>query len=101
MAWSPLNAGRLVEEWPIDINSPGHALRIGVRESLERIARRRGTTRKVIALAWLLKHPAKIQPVIGSTNPDNIRDSVKAAEIELTREEWYVLLEAARGERLP
>ena len=100
MAWSPLNGGRLVEEHPIDINSPGHALRIGVREELERIARRHGTSRKNIALAWLLKHPAKIQPVIGSAKAENIRDAVKATEINLSREEWYLLLETALGQRL-
>jgi predicted oxidoreductase len=101
MAWSPLNGGRLVEELPININSPGHAQRIGVREELERIARRHDSSRKNIALAWLLKHPAKIQPVIGSSKPENIRDAVKATEVNLSREEWYTLLETALGQRLP
>jgi predicted oxidoreductase len=101
MAWSPLNGGRLVDELPININSPGHAQRIGVREELERIARRHDSSRKNIALAWLLKHPAKIQPVIGSSKPENIRDAVKATEVNLSREEWYTLLETALGQRLP
>ena len=101
MAWSPLNGGRLVDELPININSPGHAQRIGVREELECIARRRDSSRKNIALAWLLKHPAKIQPVIGSSKPENIRDAVKATEVNLSREEWYTLLETALGQRLP
>jgi predicted oxidoreductase len=101
MAWSPLKGGSLVEELPIDLNSPGHAVRIAVREELDRTARRHETSRKNIALAWLLKHPAKIQPVIGSAKPDNIRDAVKATEVTLSREEWYTLLEAALGQRLP
>jgi len=60
-----------------------------------------GVSRTVIALAWLLKHPAGIIPVIGSTSPDRIREAVRATELELTREEWYRLLTAARGEPLP
>jgi predicted oxidoreductase len=48
-----------------------------------------------------LKHPSKIVPIVGSTNPDRIRDAAKAAELELGRDEWYRLLEAARGGPLP
>jgi predicted oxidoreductase len=55
----------------------------------------------VLALAWLLQHPSRIVPIIGSTDPANIRETVRAADVALTREEWYRLLEAARGERLP
>jgi predicted oxidoreductase len=55
----------------------------------------------VVALAWLLKHPSRIQPIVGTINPDRIREAAKAADIELTREEWYKLLLAARGEPLP
>jgi len=55
----------------------------------------------VIALAWLMKHPAGIVPIVGSTNPVSIREACKAAEIDLSREDWYRLLEVARGEPLP
>ncbi len=101
MAWSPLNGGRLVTEWPLDITMPGHALRIGVRETLDRLGRRHGASRMQMALAWLMRHPAGIQPIIGSSNPDNIRAAVKATEINLSREDWYELLQTAMGERLP
>ncbi len=101
MAWSPLSGGRLVDEWPVDITMPGHALRIGVRETLERLGRRYGASRMQMALAWLLKHPAGIQPIIGSANPDNIRAAVKSTELSMSREEWYELLQTAMGERLP
>jgi predicted oxidoreductase len=100
-SWSPLGGGRLVDTGPIDLQSPDHAHRIHLREVLDILARERGVSRQVIALAWLLKHPAAIQPIIGSTNPERIRDAVNATEIELTRDEWYRLLEAALGERLP
>ena len=101
MAWSPLAGGRLAENGPIDLQIPDHAHRIHVRELLELVARERGVTRSVAALAWLLKHPAGIIPIIGSTQPERIRDAINATEIELTREEWYRLMEAAHGQRLP
>ena len=43
----------------------------------------------VIALAWLMKHPSGIIPIIGSRNPENIRVSVRADNVELSREQWY------------
>jgi predicted oxidoreductase len=68
---------------------------------LDAIAKERGTSRMVVALSWLLKHPSKIIPIVGSTNPERIREAVKAADLELTREEWYRLLLAGRGDPLP
>jgi predicted oxidoreductase len=68
---------------------------------LDEIALTRGVSRSVIAYAWLLKHPSGIVPIIGTTNPDRIREAVRAPELELTREEWYRLFLAARGEPLP
>jgi len=101
LAWSPLGGGKLVDSGPIDLQTPDHAHRIHVREILDRVARERGVTRSVAALAWLLKHPAGIVPIVGSTHPERIRDAVNATEIELTRDEWYRLMEAANGQRLP
>jgi predicted oxidoreductase len=48
-----------------------------------------------------MKHPTKIIPIVGSVNPDRIKAAAAADEIELSREEWYTLLLAARGEPLP
>jgi predicted oxidoreductase len=100
-AWGPLAAGRLCFSGAIDLNEAGHARRIQLRDSLDLIARERNCSRGVLALAWLLKHPAGIIPIIGSTNPKNIADLATAANLDLTREEWYTLLESALGERLP
>ena len=100
-AWSPLGGGRLVDAGPVDLQSPDHAHRLRVRGVLDQVARERGVSRQVIALAWLLKHPAGIVPIVGSTKPDRIRDAMKAVEVDLTREEWYRLLEAAQDQRLP
>lgn len=101
LAWSPLAGGRLADTLPIDINSPDHARRIGLRETLDDIARDYGVSRTIIALAWLLKHPARIVPIIGTAKPERIREAAQADKVHLSRDEWYRLLEAARGERLP
>ena len=68
---------------------------------LDAIAQAHGAGRTAIALAWLLRHPSGIVPIIGSTNPLRIRAAARAGDVELSRDEWYRLLEAARGERLP
>jgi predicted oxidoreductase len=101
LAWSPLAAGRLCFPGAIDLNEPGHAKRIQLREAIDLVARDRNVSRAVVAIAWLLRHPSGIVPLIGSTDPNNIRDVVKATELKLTREEWYSLLEGSLGERLP
>jgi predicted oxidoreductase len=101
MAWSPLAAGligtgskRLLPAQKV------YKPEIFLPE-LEAVAAARGTNRTIIALSWLLKHPSKIIPIIGSVNPERIREATRAVEIELSREEWYRLLNAARGEPLP
>ncbi len=101
LAWSPLAQGQLGEgsNFPGAPKTSPAAERINA--ALDVIARARGTSRVVVALAWLLKHPSRIIPLVGSTDLARIRDTTKAAELDLTREEWYELLISARGERLP
>lgn len=101
LAWSPLGGGKLAYNGPIDLNEPGHAKRIQLREALDLVARELNATRPVAALAWLLKHPARIVPIVGSADPRNIKEMTKALELKLSREDWYTLLEGAIGERLP
>lgn len=101
MAWSPLGGG-LLGDGAKKLLAWQHAYR--TEESvkvLDAIAQARGVSRTVVAYAWLLKHPSGIVPIVGSTDPRRIREAVAATEIELTREEWYRLLLAARGEPLP
>jgi predicted oxidoreductase len=101
MAWSPL-AGGLIGDGATRLLPSQKGYRTdGYLPTLEAIAHARGVTRTTVALAWLLKHPARIMPVIGTTNPDRIREAAKAADLELTREEWYRLFIAARGEPMP
>lgn len=71
-----------------------------LNEKLDELAEKYNVANTTIALAWLLRHPAKLQPVTGTINPKRIVDCAKAAEITLTREEWYQIYLAA-GYRLP
>ena len=64
-------------------------------------AGRYGVERWLIALAWLLRHPSGISPIIGSTTPDRIRAAVTALDIDYRREDWYRLLEARNGRSVP
>src|SRR5688572_10163220 len=101
LAWSPL-AGGLLADGPKALLPFQESYRTKqIVAALDVIAQERGSSRTAIALAWLLKHPANIVPIVGSTQPQNIKAAAKADSINLTREEWYRLLEAARGERLP
>lgn len=101
LAWSPLAAGKL-GDGAKRLLPAQQTYRVGrIHRELDAQAKAYGAARPVIALAWLLRHPSGIVPIVGSTQPENIRQAVQATELELTREDWYRLLEAARGERLP
>lgn len=101
MAWSPLAGGQIADGATRLLPSQQNYRLEGVIKELDLLAQAHGTTRTVVALAWLMKHPSGIVPIVGSNNPARIREAVKADTLELSREEWYRLLEAARGERLP
>jgi len=95
-AWAPVAQGRLT-------GVPGltDERERAAAELVARIAKEKGTSADAIALAWLLKHPTPVQPIIGTTKPDRIISSCEADRVELTREEWYSLFVAARGSRMP
>lgn len=101
MAWSPLAGGLLGNGASRLLPAQEFYQTAGALKILDEIAAARGVSRTSLAYAWLLKHPAGIVPIVGSTNPERIRDAVRATDIELTREEWYRLFVAARGEPLP
>jgi predicted oxidoreductase len=67
---------------------------------IDEIAGKYGVKNTTIAMAWLLRHPAAFQPVTGTMNTGRLEDCIKAAELTLTREEWYEILLAA-GNTLP
>lgn len=67
---------------------------------IDAIAEKYGVTNTTIAVAWLLRHPAQFQPIIGTMNLTRLADCVKACEVTLTRQEWYDIYKAA-GNILP
>ena len=71
-----------------------------LNQKINTIAADKGVTNIAIAIAWLLRHPAHMQPILGTTNPQRVKDSCKASGITLTREEWYQIYLAA-GNKLP
>ncbi|MBM3494042.1 MAG: aldo/keto reductase family oxidoreductase, partial [Armatimonadetes bacterium] len=64
------------------------------------VADAHGATPTTIAIAWILRHPARMQPVVGTTKPERVRDSARASDVAITREEWYAIYRAA-GNVLP
>jgi len=101
MAWSPVAGGRLGTGAVPDPKDPKHEHHKEILTALDKAAADYNVDRTVIALAWLLKHPSKIVPVIGSVNPQNIRTAAKATDVNMDRDTWYRILRAARGEKLP
>lgn len=59
------------------------------------------TSKEAVVLAWLMRHPVKVQPVIGTTNSNRIAACAQATDINLSREDWYKLFVSARGQSLP
>ena len=94
-AWAALARGRFSGETAQDPADEA------ARALVQKLAHEHGVSTEGIPLAWLMKHPAGIQPVIGSANPDRIRACGDALKIQLSRNEWYALYVAARGAPLP
>ena len=101
MAWSPLAAGLIGDGASRLLPSQKGYQPEKFLAEITRIAAQHGVNRTTIALGWLLKHPSGIMPIVGSTNVDRIREAVNADGLDLSREDWYRLLIAARGEPLP
>lgn len=93
-AWSPFQFGHF-EGVFID-----HERFPELNNQLQSIADEKGVSKSAIATAWILRHPAHIQPIIGSMNPERITHISEAAEVELSKVEWYSLYKAA-GNELP
>ena len=100
LAWSPLGGGQLADGAGDLLRSQKEYEPQRVLPLLDEMSARHGVSRSGIALAWLLKHPAGVVPIIGTTNAARIADAVRAESIVLTREEWYALLTAASPEPL-
>jgi predicted oxidoreductase len=71
-----------------------------LNKALAELADRDGVSKTAIAIAWILRHPAKMQAIIGTMNPEHLKDICDAAKIDLTHHEWYELY-LASGKFLP
>jgi predicted oxidoreductase len=101
MAWSPVTGGKVASGYRPDPTDFNYLQQVALLKALDEAAADLGTERTVIALAWLLRHPSKIIPVVGSANPENIRIAARAAELEMDRVTWYKILLPALGHTLP
>ncbi|MFN4020978.1 MAG: aldo/keto reductase family oxidoreductase [Erythrobacter sp.] len=93
LAWSPLGGGRLA--------APESPRDKAVAAALDAVASAQGVSRSAAAYSWLMAHPAGIIPIIGSQTPARIAQAAAALAVRWTRTDWYAVLVAARGERLP
>jgi predicted oxidoreductase len=94
LAWSPLGGGRIAKPEQDD-----RAMRVaGV---LDTIATTHNVSRSTIAYAWVLAHPARPMPLVGTQNVDRILETRDVAKVQLSRDEWYQILVASRGIPMP
>ena len=94
-AWSPFQKGFFDGVFLGDRQNFGP-----LNDALDEIAAAHGVTPTGIAVAWILRHPANMQVVLGTTNPERVAQSAAGSDVQLSREEWYRLFTAA-GHTLP
>ena len=92
-AWSPFQYGFLEGIFIDNEKFPE------LNQKLEQVGRKYGISKSAVAVAWILRHPAHIQVIVGTTNPARLRDICTASGVELSRADWYELYQAA-GKRV-
>ena len=90
MSWSPL--GNVFKEESAQVKR--------IKSVLKKLTKKHETSEDVILLAFILKHPAKISPVIGTTNKERILNANKALKVNLELQDWFELLAASQGEEV-
>ncbi|APG61683.1 aldo/keto reductase [Sphingorhabdus lutea] len=93
MAWSPLGGGRIAD--------PQNDREKAVVAVLDRVANEQGVSRTSAAYSWIMAHPARIIPIIGSQRVERIAEAMESLNVKWTRNDWYDVLVAARGVALP
>jgi predicted oxidoreductase len=93
MIWSPLAGGRLFTS-----DEPAAER---VRSVLSALAAQHGVTAPTIAYAWLLRHPSRALPIVGSRRSEALDEAVRALSVQLDRQSWYEVLCAATGKNVP
>jgi len=91
MAWSPL--GIVFKE---DTEQTRR-----IHKQLGELMDKYNATEDQLLLAWIMKHPSSIHPVIGTTDKNRIINAIKATEIELEVEDWFLILVASQGHKVP
>lgn len=91
MCWSPL--GSVFREETASTQR--------IKKTLETLTNKYNATEDQLLLAWILQHPSGIHPVIGTTNPERIKNSVRAIKIDLELQDWFELLVACQGHKVP
>lgn len=89
-AWSPFQGGWFVQE--------GQAPEL--QKKLKEVGEKYGISMSAAAIAWILRHPANMQVILGTTNPERIREIAKAGDVTITNKEWYDIYRAA-GHPIP
>jgi predicted oxidoreductase len=93
LAWSPLGGGRIAQ--------PGTEREAAVAGALDRKAEAAGVSRASAAYSWIMAHPARPIPIVGTQNAERIAEIAQVFSVRWTRAEWYDVLVASRGEKLP
>ena len=93
-AWSPLQVGMFGGTF---VDNPDFPV---LNQTLGELAEREGVSKTAIAIAWILRHPAKMQAIIGTMNPAHVKDACAASKANLSHHDWYALYLAA-GKYLP
>jgi predicted oxidoreductase len=92
--WSPFQYGFFEGVFLDNVKFPE------LNQKIDALAKAKGVTNTAIAIAWILRHPARMQPIVGTTNPGRVKDICQASGVTLTRPEWYEIYIAA-GNKLP
>ena len=95
LAWSPLGQGRLGGD------GAGDARAATVIALLDAKAAEAGVPRAAVAYAWIGAHPARPIPIVGTQTPERIAEAALAHRVSFTRAEWYAILQAGMGAKLP
>lgn len=91
MSWSPL--GDYFKEDNVQVKR--------IKKAIRPLQKKYDASADQLLLAWLLKHPVEVYPVVGTTSKNRLKDAMKAAEIELELEDWFILLKASQGHEVP
>jgi len=93
LAWSPLGGGRIAK--------PTTPHETAVADALDAVAAQFGVSRSIATYSWIMAHPARVIPIVGTQNVGRIAELRDVFKVVWSRDDWYAVLTAARGEPLP